>query len=64
MTRGFVDEGRCKPQDTDDDAADGHPNVEPAIYWESVHHSGCCYWSALLDPGAFLGPDSVRPPAD
>jgi hypothetical protein len=34
MTRGSVDEGRCKPQDTDDDAADGHPNVEPAIYWE------------------------------
>ena len=39
MTRGGVDEGRCKPQDTDDDGADGHPNVEPAIYWESTHHS-------------------------
>jgi hypothetical protein len=32
MTRGGVDEGRCKPQDADDDGADGHPNVEPAIY--------------------------------
>jgi len=30
MTRGGVDEGRCKPQDTDDDGADDHPNVEPA----------------------------------
>jgi hypothetical protein len=48
MTRGGVDEGRCKPQDTDDDGADGHPNVEPAIYWESAHHSGCCHWSALV----------------
>ena len=46
MTRGGVDEGRYKPQDTDDDAADGHPNVEPAIYWESAHHSGCSYRSA------------------
>jgi len=32
MTRGGVDEGRYKPQDTDDDGADGHPNVEPAIW--------------------------------
>src|SRR5712675_1138363 len=30
MTRGGVDEGRCKPLDADDDGADGHPNVEPA----------------------------------
>ena len=30
MTRGGVDEGRCKPQDTDDDGADDHSNVEPA----------------------------------
>jgi hypothetical protein len=43
-----VDEGRCKPQDTDDDGADGHPHVEPGIYWESAHHSGCCHWSALV----------------
>jgi hypothetical protein len=46
--RGGVDEGRCKPQDTDDDGADGHPDVEPAIYWESAHHPGCCHWSALV----------------
>jgi len=25
MTRGGVDEGRCKPQDTGDDGADGQP---------------------------------------
>ena len=48
MTRGGVDEGRCEPQDTDDDGADGHPNVEPAIYGESAHHSGCGPWSALV----------------
>jgi hypothetical protein len=29
--RGGVDEGRCKPQDTDADGADCHPNVEPAV---------------------------------
>src|SRR5260370_41778277 len=48
MTRWGVDEGRCKPQDTHDDGADGHPNVEPAIYEESARHSGCCHWSALV----------------
>src|SRR6266852_8021300 len=46
MTRGGVDEGRCKPQDTDDDGADGHPNVEPA------NLLGVCAPLGLLPPGA------------
>ena len=37
MTRGGVDQGRCKPQDTDDDGAEVLPNVEPAIYWLGVY---------------------------
>jgi hypothetical protein len=36
MTRGGVDEGRCKPRENEDDGADGYPNVKPAIYGESA----------------------------
>jgi len=33
---GGFDEGRCKPQGADDDAADEPPNVEPAIDWDAT----------------------------
>src|SRR5947207_10955936 len=46
MTRGGVDEGRCKPEDTHDDGADDHPNVEPA------NLLGVCAPLGLLPSGA------------
>jgi hypothetical protein len=48
MTRGVLTREGANPKTLTMMAQMAIPNVEPGIYWESAHHSGCRHWIALV----------------